>query len=117
MPGVPIRQQDPYHLMHAQCIRPPERKSYWPSKAPDTHTFWTRHWRGPERLIFGHTVVEKPLVTPFAVGVDTGCVFGLSLTALVLPDWELVSVPSRQSRWGRAEVARIHLDADVHGYS
>jgi hypothetical protein len=117
MPGVPIPRQDPYHLLHAQCIRPPERKSYWPSKAPATHTFWTRHWRGPERLIFGHSVVEKPLVTPFAVGVDTGCVFGLSLTALVLPDWEVVSVPSRLPVSGRGTVARFLLDADVHGYS
>lgn len=117
MPGLPIPSQDPYHLLHAQCVRPPERKSYWPSKAPATHTFWTNHWRGPERLVFGHTVVDKPLVLEHAVGIDTGCVFGGSLTALVLPDWQLVSVASRQTRPSEERVRRYRLHGDVHAYS
>jgi len=116
MPNVAIEAQDAYHLLHAQCVRPPERKSYWPSKAPATHTFWTNHWRGPERVIFGHTVVDRPLVLPSAVGIDTGCVFGGTLTALVLPGWHIVSVPSKQpKREGRVGRYRIH--GDVHAFS
>jgi serine/threonine protein phosphatase 1 len=116
MPNVAIEAQDPYHLLHAQCVKPPERKSYWPSKAPRTHTFWTNHWRGPERVIFGHTVVDKPLVMPFAVGIDTGCVYGGALTAVVLPTWEIVSVPSKQPRrTGRIATYVVH--GDVSAYS
>ncbi len=117
MPGVPIPSQDPYHLLHAQCVRPPERKSFWPSKAPETHTFWTRHWRGPERLVFGHTVVDKPLVTAHAVGIDTGCAFGKTLTALILPDWEIVSVASRQTSPVEERVRRYPLHGDVSAFS
>ncbi len=114
MPNVAIESQDPYHLLHAQCVRPPEKKSYWPSKAPSTHTFWTNHWRGPERVIFGHTVLDEPLVTEHAVGIDTGCVFGGPLTAVVLPDWQIVSVPSRQpKREGRAHKFRVHGDVSA----
>jgi serine/threonine protein phosphatase 1 len=117
MPGRALDAQEPYHLLHAQCTRPPERKSYWPSKAPATHTFWTNHWRGPERLVFGHTVLDKPLVTEHAVGIDTGCVFGRTLTALVLPTWQLVSVPSRQPARENGRVARFELHDGVHAYS
>ncbi len=101
MPGVPLMKQDPYHLLHAQCVRPPERKSFWPSKAPDTHSFWANAWAGPERVIFGHTVVDRPFVGEHAAGIDTGCVHGGTLTAVVLPEWRLFSVPSRQPPGGR----------------
>ena len=118
LPFVPLESQDSYHLLHAQCVKPPARKSYWPSKAPSDFTFWTNHWRGPERLIFGHTVLSKPLVTPFAVGIDTGCVYGRSLTALVLPDWELVSVPARRAyRGGEKEIARYPISDGVFAFS
>ncbi len=103
-PGVPIEKQPTHLLLHGQCLlvehTPPENlaqvHSSWPSKAPAGYTFWTNHWQGPERAIFGHTVVDRPLVMPYAVGIDTGAVFGRGLTALVLPGWELVSVPSRK---------------------
>jgi hypothetical protein len=118
MPGVPLAQQDAYHLLHVQCVRPPERKSYWPSKAPADFRFWTQLWRGPERLIFGHTVVDQPLVTEHAVGIDTGCVYGRALTAVVLPDWELVSVPARQTyRGGKDGIRLFPLHGEVNGFS
>jgi len=129
MPNVAVEAQDPYHLLHAQCIHPPERKSFWPSKAPRSHTFWTNHWRGPERVIFGHTVLDKPLVSEHAVGIDTGCVFGGLLTAVVLladasAPWEIVSVPSRQAFLGRAKstdaagsIVMYRIHGDVHAFS
>ncbi len=117
MPGRSIEDQDPYHLLHVQCIRPPERKSYWPSKAPEGYRFWTHHWKGPERVIFGHTVFDRPLVTEHAVGLDTGCVYGRSLTALVLPSWELVSVPARHEYRGGKRVALLPVHEDVNVFS
>jgi len=115
MPNVALADQEPYHLLHAQCIEPPARKSFWPSKAPKTHTFWTHHWRGPERLIFGHTVIDRPLVLKYAIGIDTGCAFGLTLTALVLPGFSLVSVKSRQPL--RRDVATYKIHGDVSAFS
>jgi serine/threonine protein phosphatase 1 len=118
MPGVAIESQDTYHLLHAQCINPPERKSFWPSKAPSTHTFWTNHWKGPERVIFGHSVFDKALVTEHAVGIDTGCVFGGALTAVVLPGWQIVSVASKQKRDAEGDrVAKFRVHGDVFAFS
>lgn len=97
LPDLPIENQPENILLHCQNICPPDRKHHWPSKSPPGYKFWTNYWKGPERIIFGHTVLEKPLVTEYAVGVDTGCVFGHALTAVVLPDWEIVSVPARKA--------------------
>lgn len=43
--------------------------------------FWWESYDGPYRVFFGHTVLEAPVVTEHAVGLDTGCVYGGALTA------------------------------------
>jgi len=116
-PDVPLETQATRHLCHIQHINPPLPKSFWPSKAPVGFSFWTNHWRGPERLIFGHSVLDRPLVSKWAVGLDTGAVYGHHLTALVLPDWELVSVPGRDSTGGRKTIACYPVQDGVLAYS
>ncbi|MBM9537241.1 metallophosphoesterase [Desulfobulbus alkaliphilus] len=44
-------------------------------------------------VVFGHTTFKKPLLTINRIGIDTGAVYGGRLTALLLPDREVVSVP------------------------
>jgi serine/threonine protein phosphatase 1 len=53
------------------------------SLAPDGdgRPFWWEEHDGPERVFFGHKVLRRPYVGEFAVGLDTGCVYGGSLTA------------------------------------
>lgn len=117
-PGTAIEAQTDAHLLHLQHIAPPHPKSYWPSKAPAGHRFWTNFWRGPERVIFGHSVLDRPLVTEWAVGIDTGAVFGRGLTALVLPDWRLVTAPSREApRPGRIALATFEVQDGVKAFS
>ncbi|MDP1824690.1 MAG: metallophosphoesterase family protein [Archangium sp.] len=116
-PGVPLEDQRPNHLLHVQHIKPPGLKSFWPSKAPADFSFWTNFWRGPERLIFGHSVLDQPLVTQWAVGIDTGAVFGRGLTALVLPDWELKTIPTRDYSGGRKTVASYAVQDGVMAFS
>lgn len=116
-PGVPLEAQSPHHLLHLQYISPPSPKSHWPSKAPVGHAFWTQFWEGPERLIFGHSVLDRPLVTPWAVGVDTGGVHGRGLTALVLPDWELVTLPTRDHTGGQGKLDLFPAHGAVQIYS
>ncbi len=38
-----------------------------------------------KRVIFGHTALETPFVTPGKIGIDTGAVYGNRLTAVELP--------------------------------
>lgn len=102
-PGRTLEEQDPYHLLHIQMIKPFDEqgnptKDYstkWPSKIPDKGwKFWTHFWDGPERIIFGHSVTDKPLLTEKACGIDGGACFGHELRAVILPEWEIVSVKS-----------------------
>jgi diadenosine tetraphosphatase ApaH/serine/threonine PP2A family protein phosphatase len=100
-PGVPIEKQDTMHLLHLQCVNEgPTKKSSWPSKSKQG-TFWTNHYNGPERVVFGHTGLNKPLQAEYVTGVDTGCVFGRQLTAYVSPNNEFVQVNAHSQHYGR----------------
>ncbi len=39
-----------------------------------------------KRVIFAHTPFGRPFLAPNKIGIDTGCVYGGELTALVLPE-------------------------------
>ncbi|TMQ17161.1 MAG: serine/threonine protein phosphatase [Deltaproteobacteria bacterium] len=66
--------------------------------------WWHEHYDGARPVIFGHHVVEQPLVRPGKIyGIDTGACFGGALTAVVLPGFDLVSVPAREDHWARAK--------------
>ncbi len=58
---------------------------------------WYEHYRDRTLVAFGHWARRRPVVRPNAVGLDTGCVYGNSLTAMILPERVLVSVPSRRA--------------------
>jgi hypothetical protein len=123
-PGRPIEKQSARHLLHIQSIRPPEEKSMWLSRVPPGEVgwrFWHHFWDGPERVIFGHSVLNKPLITDRVVGIDGGCCFGREMWAFILPDNQLVSVSGRGShdpgdpkRRGNHD-SRLYMIDDQHG--
>jgi serine/threonine protein phosphatase 1 len=45
-----------------------------------------------KRVIFGHTALEIPFVTPGKIGIDTGAVYGNKLTAVELPRMKFYQV-------------------------
>jgi len=118
-PDRPLAKQTDRHLLHIQSIRPFDKlgyptfneKSMWPTKVPkheEGWKFWTEFWKGPERIIFGHSVLDVPLITDKVAGVDGGCCFGRELWALVLPDWNIVSVKSKTHCDKGRNPVRIH---------
>lgn len=127
-PGRTIEQQKPRHLLHVQMIRPYDfnaqghqvinEKSLWASRVPPNEEgwrFWHHFWDGPERIIFGHSVLDRPLVTPQAVGIDGGGCFGLELWACILPGWEIVRVKARAAH-GNRDRKPIKIDGEVGTY-
>lgn len=46
--------------------------------------YWFERRTEGARVFFGHTVMAEPFVSPWAVGLDTGCVYGGRLTAMHL---------------------------------
>jgi len=53
---------------------------------------WADEYRGQAMVVYGHTPVPMPEWLNRSINIDTGCVFGGSLTALRYPENELVSV-------------------------
>ncbi len=93
VPGVPLEEQDPAMLLNMRTLRPDGRGS----ASSDDGVLWGTLWPGPEFVVFGHHATAGLQRHPFAVGLDTGCVYGRDLTACLLPDRTIVSVPARKA--------------------
>lgn len=67
---------------------------------------WHELYEGPKPVVVGHhVVIDGPIVHRGLVHyIDTGACHGGSLTALIVPGFELVSVKARRDHW--AEVRR-----------
>ncbi len=57
---------------------------------------WYEAYTDNRLAVFGHWAQPVPIIRPNAIGLDTGCVYGGALTALILPEKRLVSVPASQ---------------------
>ena len=57
---------------------------------------WAGEYRGKTKIVYGHTPVMVPEWQNNTLCVDTGCVFGGTLTALRYPEMETVSTPALQ---------------------
>ncbi|MFD0277149.1 polynucleotide kinase-phosphatase [Kitasatospora sp. NPDC127111] len=70
---------------------------------------WAEEYRGRALVVYGHTPVPVASFLNNTICLDTGCVFGGSLTALRYPERELVSVEAEQEWY--APVRPLHTDA------
>lgn len=88
VPGIPMREQDPKNLLHMRSLSETgEPSSKW---GPP----WGARYVGPPHVVFGHNARKDPQLHPFATGLDTGCVYGGALTALVVEQGSLPPPPS-----------------------
>ena len=55
---------------------------------------WAADYKGPAKVVYGHTPVLEANWVNGTICIDTGCVFGGKLTALRYPELELVSIPA-----------------------
>ncbi len=92
LPGVPFEDLDPKIVTRIRSIdddgAPSEK---W-------GTPWGAMYRGPPHVVFGHNARAVPQLHADATGLDTGCVYGGRLTALVLPAGAAVPAPSEREQ-------------------
>ena len=92
VPGLSLEQQPREYLLNLRSIDAEGQPSKKLNGTP-----WASLWPGPEHVVFGHDAVRGLQRHPHATGLDTGCVYGRALTAVILPSGELVSVPAKRA--------------------
>lgn len=82
----PIEQQDVRKLIRTRYVdtNGAYASSRDPRKVPEGAVPWYEKWVGPEIVVYGHQVNASVNYRPYSVGIDTGCCFGGTLTAMVL---------------------------------
>lgn len=60
-------------------------------------TPWYHVYNGEKTVLFGHWPAEEPRRGPRAIGLDTGCVYGHTLTAYIIETDEFVSVKAKRA--------------------
>jgi serine/threonine protein phosphatase 1 len=60
---------------------------------------WAEKWKGERFVLYGHTPVREPKINRFAMGLDTGCVYGGTLTAAIYDagEWTIEGVKAKKS--------------------
>lgn len=85
VPGIPLDEQDVDTLLYIRTV----------GDGPDA-ALWGERYVGPPHVVFGHNALMKLQIHPWATGLDTGCVYGGALTALVLPASARVPMARRE---------------------
>jgi bis(5'-nucleosyl)-tetraphosphatase (symmetrical) len=100
-PARPVEKQREDALLRIRYVDEGGKLAAGLRPRPNTHP-WATRWRGPDHVIYGHQVhdleaprIDEPTPGVRCWGLDTGCCFGGRLTALVLPDEEIVQVDAR----------------------
>jgi bis(5'-nucleosyl)-tetraphosphatase (symmetrical) len=112
LPGRPVTAQPPdwlVRLRYLDASGKPVHRSRAEAGEPGVRR-WAEAWTGPESIVYGHhargeVVLDVPRPGVRCVGIDTGCVYGGKLTALLLPSEELVQIAARAPR-------AVHGDAE-----
>jgi diadenosine tetraphosphatase ApaH/serine/threonine PP2A family protein phosphatase len=87
-PGVPLDRQVASDLTELRTMgADPSSRNGVP---------WYEVYRGEKIVLFGHWPALQPRRAQRAIGLDTGCVYGGSLTAFVIESNQLISVPARR---------------------
>jgi hypothetical protein len=94
LPRMPIEKQ---HHQILLTLRTLNRRG---EPAGRNGTLWGKMYQGPPHLAFGHNAAPGLQLHPWATGLDTGCVYGGCLSAIVLAEGEKI-LRGRERRLGQ----------------
>ncbi|MGA3123749.1 MAG: metallophosphoesterase [Polyangiaceae bacterium] len=83
-------------------IRSAEANGRW-TDDKNASPLWGELYVGPPHVVFGHNALTDPQLHDWATGIDTGCVYGGRLTAIVLDAGE----PMPRGRKARTKLTSV----------
>jgi hypothetical protein len=89
-PGVALERQDPWTLTHIRSL-----EAGVPSAHPGDESWSARYLGGPH-VVFGHDARRGLQLRPHATGLDTACVYGELLSAMVVPMGQRLPAPAER---------------------
>jgi hypothetical protein len=107
LPGIPIDRIKPSTLMRIRTIG----SNGQPSR--DGAVLWGARYVGPPHVVFGHNAAPGLQLHRWATGLDTGCVYGGRLTALVLEEGQRLPIAfaARRLLLASQPAARVYFEA------
>ena len=70
----------------------------WDGKGEDikntTQPAWHELYKGKKLVVYGHWALQGLHIKENSIGLDTGCVYGLQLTGVLLPERKILQVPA-----------------------
>ncbi len=81
--GIPLNKQSAKDLTTLRTLE---------DKSP-----WYEHYQDTKLIVHGHWARQGLVVRENVIGLDTGCVYGKELTACILPERKIVSVPAEKT--------------------
>lgn len=92
IPSVPV-EKIPQHII--------TRVRTWDGIGEDMNNdkdpAWYDFYAGDKLIVYGHWANQGLLIRENTIGLDTGCVWGGSLSALILPDKKIVQVKAQRT--------------------
>lgn len=102
IPNLPLESQDPVHMTTLRNVYSAEdnTQQYFGTSKTDVGVPWVTAWDESDHynqhVYFGHDAKRGLQLGKFATGLDTGCLYGKKLSAMILPSRELVQIAAKQ---------------------
>lgn len=93
-PGIAFEAQEAWTLLHIRSI-----DHHGAASDESGHASWSESYRASPHLVFGHDARRGVQLRGHATGLDSACVYGASLTALVIPGEERLPRPHERRGW------------------
>ncbi len=94
LPGIALQHQDARTMTNIRSIG----EDGLASERSGTES-WATSYSNRPHVVFGHDARRRLQLHPCATGLDTGCVYGGALTALVVPGGQTLPAPHERRDW------------------
>lgn len=82
-PGIPLAEQSKKDLVYLRTL--------------ENGDAWYEDYKDKKLLVHGHWARKGLVIQENVIGLDSGCVYGKQLTAVILPERKIVSVDAKKA--------------------